>query len=724
MSRTEARTDGPLLAGGPSAHLRSTTTSLVIVTPEVVPGGPRPTPVLVHWGARLPDDLEPAALGPAVDPPRPHGAPDTPLLRPLLPLGSDGWRLGPVLRGARDDGRGWSPRLDVVAHVSDAATFTATFADADAGLRVEITLALSPEGVLAVDQRLTNTGTQPFAVDEFGAFLPLPARATQVLDLTGRWCRERDPQRIDLGMGAWVREGRRGRTGHDSPLVSVAGVPGFTFETGEVWGIHLGWSGDSVYRVERSPDGFTQVGACERLEHAEVRLAPGASYTAPTLYAAYSATGLDGLSACFHDFLRARPGHPGTPRPVVLNTWEAVYFDHRLDRLTALADVAASVGVERFVLDDGWFGGRRDDTAGLGDWYVSPDMWPDGLDPLISHVRALGMEFGLWVEPEMVNPDSDLYRAHPDWVLRVGDRLPPVWRNQQVLDLGNADAFAHLLGRLDALLTEYDIAYLKWDHNRDLVEAGHDGRPGLHEHTLALYRLLDELRARHPGVEIESCASGGGRVDFGILARTDRVWASDSNDSIERQHIQRWTGLLLPPELVGAHVGAEVSHTTHRHLGLAFRSATALFGHFGLELDLTALDESELIGVRDAIDTHKRWRALLHGGRTVRIDLPGADAVAHGVVALDGAEAVYSYAQLSTAPTEAPPLFRLRGLDASAHYRVRVVPVAGGPNTHQLREPRWITEGITTSGAALAEVGLRLPVLVPAEALLLHAERV
>nr|WP_326584584.1 alpha-galactosidase [Streptomyces sp. NBC_00481] len=297
-----------------------------------------------------------------------------------------------------------------------------------------------------------------------------------------------------------------------------------------------------------------------------VATSAGTATTGPWLYASHSDQGLDGLSARFHDHLRARPGHPHRSRPVVLNTWEAVYFDHDLDRLTHLADLGAEVGVERFVLDDGWFRHRRDDRSGLGDWYVDETVWPSGLRPLIDHVRAPGMEFGLWVEPEMVNPDSDLARAHPEWILATGGRTPADRRSQQVLDLTHPEAYAYILERLDDLLTEYDIAYLKWDHNRELVDAGHSpsGEPAVHRQTLAVYALLDELRARHPGLEIESCSSGGGRVDLAILERTDRVWASDCNDALERQSINRWTGLLLPPELVGSHIGAARSHTTGR----------------------------------------------------------------------------------------------------------------------------------------------------------------
>ena len=278
---------------------------------------------------------------------------------------------------------------------------------------------------------------------------------------------------------------------------------------------------------------------------------------------------------------------------MVLNTWEAVYFDHNLDTLIELADSAADLGVERFVLDDGWFRGRRDDTAGLGDWFVDETLWPDGLTPLIEAVTSRGMEFGLWVEPEMINLDSDVARAHPDWIVgpaaashKDGGRLPLAWRNQHVIDLVNPEAWQYIFDRIDALLRENNISYLKWDQNRDLTEHGHAGRSSVHEQTLAAYRLFDELRKAHPGVEIESCSSGGARVDLGILERTDRIWGSDCNDALERQTIQRWTGVVVPPELVGGHIGPTTSHTTARTHDLSFRAITALFGHFGMEWDV------------------------------------------------------------------------------------------------------------------------------------------
>jgi len=641
----------------------------------------------------------------------------------------DGWRLRPGLRGYRADGTAWSPLFtvrDVESDVGDmddesgGGWVLVNAADERAALRLQTRLTLHPSGVLEVEQSLQNVGGEDYLLAELAATLPIPARALEVLDLTGRWCREHVPQRQPLNMGVWSREGRRGRTGHDSPLVLTAGTQGFGFGAGEVWGVHLAWSGDSTVWAERNPVGVGQVGAAELLAPGEVRLAPSQTYTAPRVYAAYSDRGLDGMSAAFHELIRSRPQHPRSLRPVILNTWEAVYFDHRLDRLSELADAAAKIGVERFVLDDGWFGGRRDDTAGLGDWYVSKDVWPVGLRPLIDHVKSLGMDFGLWVEPEMVSPDSELFRAHPDWILSEPGRPPPTWRSQQVVDLANPLAFDFLLERLDTLLSDHDIAYLKWDHNRDLVDAGHEGRPGVRLQTLALYRLLDELRSRHPHVEIESCASGGGRVDLGILQRTDRIWPSDTIDPLERQHIQRWTQLLIPPELVGAHIGSTVSHTTGRRHSLSFRAATALFGHLGIEWDLTAITPQEAEDLAGVIAYYKQVRTLLHSGRVVRVDHPDATVQVHGVVAQDASEAVFAYVQLASSPTELPPPVQLSGLEPGRRYRVAPVRLAGGPSAQEIASPPWAVGGIVLTGQLLMRAGLQMPVLHPEQAMILH----
>jgi alpha-galactosidase len=695
-------------------HLRADTVSVVIDA--------RAEPSVVHWGAPLgalsEEDLTALANGAVA--PIPPNAPDVPVPIGLLPSARAGYPGRPGVRGHRS-GVDWLPALELTS--TDVTNQTATFTSSGTGLRVVSTVELTPSGVLRVRHAVTNETDSPYTVDGVEAALPVPAQATELLDLIGRWVREKHPQRRAFDMGSWVRENRRGRTGHDATQALLAGTNGFGFRTGEVWAVHVAWSGNHMTYGERVHEGRGVLGGGELLTSGEVILAAGETYESPWLYAAYSPAGIDGISTAFHTWLRSRGAHPVRPRPVVLNTWEAVYFDHDLTRLKGLADVAARVGVERFVLDDGWFRHRRNDTAGLGDWHVDEGVWPQGLSPLITHVTGLGMEFGIWVEPEMINQDSDLYRAHPDWVLAPGDgTLPIPSRHQQVLDLANEDAFEHILDRLDELLRDNDVAFVKWDHNRDLTAAGHGARPGVHAQTLAAYRLLDELRSRHPSVEIESCSSGGGRTDLEILARTDRVWASDTNDALERQTIQRWTALLLPLELIGAHVGPPRAHTTGRTQSLSFRVATALFGHFGIEWDIASASEEDRAALAEAVAFYKEIRPLLHTGHLVRGDHPDPSATVTGVVANDGTSAVFSYAQLTSTERTVPALMRLPGLDPTRRYEVTAVSPGGAPFTLQHSTPQWTTQVLP--GITLTEIGLRPPILGPEQAWLITVNRV
>jgi alpha-galactosidase len=682
-------------------------------------------PRIVHWGADLGAELpDPEVVARATQQAVIPSQLDAPAPLSLLPERSVGHFGRPGLSGHRN-GRDWSTLFEVRNIARDGESAVVVDAsDPAAGLSLRTELRLEPSGLLRLRHTLTNDGNEPYEVSELAGILPVPPQAGELLDFTGRWCRERHPQRRSFAHGTFVRENRRGRTGHDATVALVAGTAGFGFRSGEVWAVHLGWSGNHTTYAERSNEATSVLGAAELLEPGEVVLAAGESYSTPWIFAAYSDHGLDGISEAFHGYLRARPQHPrpDRPRKVILNTWEAVYFDHDLATLRRLADAAATIGVERFVLDDGWFRHRRDGSAGLGDWYVDEEVWPQGLTPLIDHVTGLGIEFGLWVEPEMVNPDSDLYRAHPDWILSVEGRVPPSWRKQQVLDLVNPDAYGYILDRLDALLRENDIRYLKWDQNRDYTEPGlADGRPAVHEQTLAVYRLLDELRARHPSVEIESCSSGGSRVDLGILERTDRVWASDCNDALERQTIQRWTSLVVPPELIGAHVGPPVSHTTHRVHALSFRAVTALFGHFGMEWDIASAGADDRDALARVVAFYKDKRALLHSGDVVRADHEDPSAWLHGVVARDKREAVFAFVQLRTPADALPNLARFPGLDADRRYRVEPVYLAGVPTGAQVAPPPWLAEGcLTATGRVLEKVGLRMPGLHPEQALLLQ----
>lgn len=718
-------------------HLRSAGTSLVISFDNG-------EAEIIHWGADLGCDLPDLAI---LGEPVPHSAVDVNVPAGLVPQASSSWRGRPGLRGHRisdgNPGLDFSPRLRTLSARSDGATAVINQTDPEAGISIESTLALRPGGLLEMRHSITNDGTTAYQVDELATILPVAPEAVELLDLTGRWCRENHPQRRPIQQGTWVRTGRHGRTGHDSSLLLAAGTAGFGNRHGKVWATHLAWSGNHEQFTDTIGDGRTMIGGSELLGPAEVILKPGAAYTTPALFAAYSDRGLDGISEAFYSWFRSRPHHVlpatggGKARPVVLNTWEAVYFDHNLDTLIELAESAAELGVERFVLDDGWFRGRRDDHAGLGDWYVDETLWPEGLTPLIDAVESHAMEFGLWVEPEMINLDSDIARAHPEWIVgpatrshKEGGRLPLEWRNQHVIDLVNPDAWQYIFDRIDTLLSENRISYLKWDQNRDLLEHGHAGRSSVHEQTLAAYRLFEELKKAHPGVEIESCSSGGARVDLGILERTDRIWASDCNDALERQSIQRWTGLVIPPELVGGHIGPTTSHTTARTHDLSFRAITALFGHFGMEWDVRKITGSERAELKRFINLYKEHRDLIHSGRMVRADLPDESLMLHGAVARTALEpestaALFALVSTRTSPAEQPGKVTIPGLEPDLTYRMEAIFPAPGDNDYahtftQVQPPAWLMDGAVANGRFLAEVGVPMPILNPEHALLLR----
>ncbi len=679
-------------------------------------------PTVLHFGPPLPGD--PAGLMDANRPQRLPASPDMPVPLSLLPVHGLGFFGRPGFVASRPAGD-WCFAFRATMRSVDGA-IVVELVDGAGGVAIAIHLALDPEsGVLSVATSLTNRGAAPLRLDWLAALaLPLPPALNEVLLQEGRWGAELSPGRFSLDhQQELLRTSRCGRTGHAGSPTVVVGEAGFGETTGRVIGCHLAWSGNHQLAVEVLPDGSRQLQLGEWLLPGEVTLGPGEVYPAPLVYAAWSGQGLSGVSQRFHAHIRRRIARP-QPRPVHLNTWEAVYFRHEFEELGAIAEAAAGLGVERFVLDDGWFGRRDDDCTSLGDWAVDSRKYPDGLGPLIAHVRGLGMGFGLWVEPEMVSPESALYRAHPDWVLAVPGRERPTGRRQLVLDLTRPEVFEHTLGWLDALLNDHAIDYLKWDHNRDLAPAASAGRPAARAQTLAVYRLLDTLRARHPAVVIEACASGGGRMDLGILARTDRFWPSDNNDPLVRQRVQRGASLVFPLEVLGAHVGPSPSHQTGRRTALQCRCRTALFGHLGLELDPRRFSAAEATAVRGEILLYKRFRDLLHSGRLWRLEIAAPAVMGQLVVGADGSEAL---AQLvcSEQPgfSLAPPV-RLPGLDRQAGYRLELVEPWPEPAAATLPDPAFWRGRPVLDGGSLAEVGIRLPLTMPETIWLLYLERV
>ncbi|MEC9250440.1 MAG: alpha-galactosidase, partial [Pseudomonadota bacterium] len=379
----------------------------------------------------------------------------------------------------------------------------------------------------------------------------------------------------------------------------------------------------------------------------------------------------------------------------------------------ALAKGAAALGAERFVLDDGWFKGRRNDQTSLGDWTVDADLFPNGLTPLINAVHTEGMEFGLWLEPEMVSPDSDLYRAHPDWVLGWPEPDPATGRNQLVLDLALEPVREHLFTVISDLLDRYAISYLKWDCNRDLYPATRDGVVRAGAQTEGFYKLLDRLRARYP-VEIESCASGGGRIDAGIAARTDRFWTSDATDAIDRLNIQRAAGLVMPHERLGAHVGPSPNPMTGRQVSMSFRVLAALFGHFGIEADPEKVSEDDRRVLTRGIEIYKQHRDWMHAGDLLNLSEPDTDPDVQLVRSDDGRQALLRVMRVGTPMRPLQSRLRLAGLDPAARYSLSEIALEGTPIHWPLG---------TFSGAGLMNEGLNLD---PGRALtgrLIHIER-
>jgi len=711
-------------------HLRRGGTSVVLRLDD------RALPCVLHWGPDLgeTDDGALAGLLPALGMPFVDSVIMAQEAVALLPQHSSGWQGRPGLLGSRD-GRAWSVAFDAVVHeVSEAGSeawpdgpagavrLRSVGTDGPGALEVSTDVDLLASGLVRVRAAVRNLAPEAYEVRHLETTLPVPSEAAELLDMAGRHVHERTPQRRPFDQGLWLRESWGGRPGHDSATVMIAGRPGFGWQTGRLWGVHLGWSGNQVLAAEHSFTGWRLLRGGELLLPGEIRLGQGEEYASPWLYGSWG-EGLDEFSHRFHRFLRARPQHPKRPRPVLLNTWEAVYFDMRLDKLIALAEHAAALGIERYVLDDGWFRHRRSDNAGLGDWYVDEGVWgPEGMHPLTDKVRELGMEFGLWFEPEMINLDSDLARAHPEWIFATDHGTGISSRFQHVLDLGHPEAYAHILERVSAVVAEYGVAYIKWDHNRALADAGHspEGTPGVHVQTLAVHRMMAELKARHPGLEIESCCGGGGRVDLGIIEHTDRVWVSDCIDAHERHRMVAYTGLTLPLEIMGTHVGSGADHTTTRAHHLSFRAGTAMWGHMGVEWDLTTAREDDVAALRAWIAFHKSVRHLLHSGDVVHADLANPALQLDGVVAADKSDALYRLSALDhvlTWPTGRVPL---PGLDPERSYRVTVQPPGDG--AARKFAPAWAGDGVTLPGRVLADVGLQAPLLPTDHLVLIRAQ--
>ena len=675
----------------------------------------RRLPEAVYWGAPLPAEADCAALARAGRLDVTGGMLDE---NPDLSICPEAARSFPGQPGLAVRGGGGEPLLPTFRFVreersGDGGRLALVFADASTDLTYTARFAVDREtGVMTLQAALE--AKRPVRLTWLAApVLPAPQLADEIVDFSGRWCGELRAHATPWAPGMRFRENRTGRSGHEHFPGLLLPCRGAINTAGVAYGFHYGWPGGHRMVAEELPDGRRQV----QFGHAaDTEPRAAARFETAPLYAVRSEEGLNGCAVAFQRHVRDRIvklPRPDRPRPVHYNCWEAVYFDHDLRALRDVAARAARLGAERFVLDDGWFGGRDDDTTSLGDWEVDGRKFPEGLGPLIEHVRGLGMSFGLWFEPEMVSERSNLYRAHPEWALGPADQT--LGRGQMALDVARPEVRDFVFGRMAAILSRHPIDCVKWDHNRVLPA------PDAAQ-TRGALALLDRLREAFPAVEIESSASGGGRIDFGILARAHRVWLSDSNDALERLRIQHEAALFLPAAVTGSHVGPRRCHTSGRTLDMSFRAWVAAQRCMGIELDPRELTDREAAVLAEAVAWYKRNRGWLHRADLLRLDSPDPAVVGEQHLAEDGSRFVVFLGRAAAGAPTAPRPQPLTRLDPRARYRVRLVNGEEAPPLSRAT-PVLARAPVEAPGAWLTGHGLTLPWSFPETMWVVEGER-
>jgi alpha-galactosidase len=645
----------------------------------------------LYWGPKLdPDATLPAARM------KPERASFDPPIA-TTPLEYPAWGAGlftePALKIDSPNGDRTLILKFASAHI-DGQQLEVVLKDVAQPVDVHLFYRVYPEGVIARWSRIGNLGQQLFHVEQaMSAVWNLPQDTGYSLSwLTGLWAAEWQLHTAPLQTGAQLLESRRGSTSHQAnPWFAIGRTQQTTETAGPVWFGELGWSGSWRMVVESTALNNVRVTAGYNPYDFNYSLGPGQSLETPKFYAGYTEQGHGEASRILHRFQLAEilPGKPDPrPRPIIYNSWEATEFAVTEAGQISLADKAAKLGVERFVVDDGWFGERKDDHAGLGDWYVNQQKFPNGLKPLIDHVHALGMDFGLWVEPEMVNPDSDLYRKHPDWAMQFPNRQHTEQRNQLVLNLANPEVAAYVFQFLDKLLTDNNIAFLKWDYNRNWSEPGWAIAPGTSpaapntdaekqiyvQYVNNLYDILQRLRAKHPQVEIESCSGGGGRVDLGILRYTDEVWPSDNTDALDRLDIQYGFTHAYTPEVMVAWVTDVPNYLDRRVVPLQFRFLVAMQGALGIGGNLNKWTPEGMDTAQRLTAFYKIVRTTVQHGKLYRLQSPLDSEVSQvEYVAQDGSQSVLLAYLHSQHYGLAYPTVRFRGLDPKGTYHVHAL---------------------------------------------------
>ena len=589
----------------------------------------------------------------------------------------------------------------------EVETLTVCLEDALLGAELYLSYTIfAGEGALARSARLENRGTQALHLTAaMSLCLDLPDRDYEFIHFSGAWSRERQMKVRTLEQGIQSVESARGHSSHNHNPFIMLRRPGTGEEEGEVLGFSLVYSGNFLAQAEVDTWDTTRVTLGINPFGFDWKLAPGERFQTPEAVMVYSGRGMGEMSRTFHRLYRSRLARGywrDRPRPILINNWEATYFDFDEDKLVSIARAAREDGVELFVLDDGWFGARSSDRAGLGDWTANRDRLPNGVAGLARRIEDLGMRFGLWFEPEMVNKDSDLYRAHPDWILQTPGRRVSYGRNQLVLDFSRQEVVDCVYGMMAGILSGARVSYVKWDMNRSITEAYSAALPPdrqgevCHRYILGVYDLYERLTAAFPEVLFESCASGGGRFDPGLLYYAPQGWVSDDSDAVERLKIQYGTSYCYPVSSMGAHVSAVPNHQMNRTTPLATRANVACFGTFGYELDLNRLTAEERSQVREQIAFMKSYREVLQYGDFYRLLSPfDGNFTAWMAVSPDKRTALVGWYKTLNEVNGPFHRVKLRGLDPALDYAVDGGTVRGGDELMEI--------GLITTDSAAGE---------------------
>lgn len=574
--------------------------------------------------------------------------------------------------------------LHYASHSIEGNTLKIVMKDIRDDLFVTLEYLVYPrEGILRKSASFENRTKQPVTIESFqsGVWSMPHGEGYRLSYLTGRWAGETQLTREPIHTGSKVIESRKGHTSHNAnPWFAIDEGGAASEENGRVWFGALGWSGNWRFTIEQTPYSQVRVTGGWNPFEFSYTLKPGESLRTPPFYGGFTNNGFGEASRMLHRFERTQILPHGTKarlRPVLYNSWEATEFAVDEAGQKALAEKAAKLGVELFVMDDGWFGKRNNDKAGLGDWTVNPSKFPRGLAPLAEYVKSLGMEFGLWVEPEMINPDSDLYRAHPDWAMHFPGRPRTELRNQLVLNMARDDVKEYIFGVLDKLATDYPIRYFKWDMNRPFAEPGWEGVPEQKQlwvkYVWNVYDIFDRLRAKHPNLEIESCSGGGARIDLGILTRVEEVWTSDNTEAFDRLRIQEGFSQAYAPRIMSAWV-TDVPNMNGRSTPLKYRFLVAMQGALGIGANLKKWTAEDDALATSMVAYYKKVRGTVQDGKLYRLLSPrSGEVTANQYVSEDGKQSVMYAFLHSQQYREQPPAIRLAGLDPRGVYRVEIM---------------------------------------------------